>query len=168
MEIKDPVHGTITLARDEVSVVDSAEFQRLRLIKQLGFSEFSFPGATHSRYLHSLGVCHMAGIAFDYIFKNYEFSTPQKRRQFRQVVRLAALLHDIGHGPLSHATEEVMPLRSALNIQTYAYRKSPGILDGKASHEDYTVKYITDSPLTDILKKSFPDLTPYHRKYGRD
>ncbi len=162
MEIKDPVHGTITLARDEVSVVDSAEFQRLRLIKQLGFSEFSFPGATHSRYLHSLGVCHMAGIAFDYIFKNYEFSTPEKRKRFRQVVRLAALLHDIGHGPLSHATEEVMPPRSALNIQIYAHRKSPVTPEGKASHEDYTVKYITDSPLTDILKKSFPDITPYH------
>jgi uncharacterized protein len=162
MEIKDPVHGTITLARDEVSVVDSAEFQRLRLIKQLGFSEFSFPGATHSRYLHSLGVCHMAGIAFDYIFKKYEFSTPEKRGRFRQVVRLAALLHDIGHGPLSHATEEVMPPRSALNIQTYAHRKVPVPPEGKASHEDYTVKYITDSPLTDILKKSFPDITPYH------
>ncbi len=162
MEIKDPVHGTITLARDEVSVVDSAEFQRLRLIKQLGFSEFSFPGATHSRYLHSLGVCHMAGIAFDYIFKNYEFSTPEKRKRFRQVVRLAALLHDIGHGPLSHATEEVMPPRSALNIQTYVHRKTPVPSEGKASHEDYTVKYITDSPLTDILKKSFPDITPYH------
>ncbi len=162
MEIKDPVHGTISLGRDEVSVVDSAEFQRLRLIKQLGFSEFSFPGATHSRYLHSLGVCHVAGMAFDYIFKNHEFSTPQVRKRFRQVLRLGALLHDIGHGPLSHATEEVMPPRSALNIQTYTHRKSPGLLDGKASHEDYTVKYITDSALTDILKKSFPDITPYH------
>jgi uncharacterized protein len=162
MEIKDPVHGTITLARDEVSVVDSAEFQRLRLIKQLGFSEFSFPGATHSRYLHSLGVCHVAGMAFDYIFKNYEFSSQQKRNRFRQVVRLAALLHDIGHGPLSHATEEVMPLRSALGIQIYSNRKNPSAADVKASHEDYTIKYITDSPLTDILKKSFPEITPYH------
>jgi uncharacterized protein len=165
MEIKDPVHGTITLGRDEVSVVDSAAFQRLRLIKQLGFSEFSFPGATHSRYLHSLGVCHIAGQAFDYIFKNYEFSKPEVRRRFRQVLRLSALLHDIGHGPLSHATEEVMPARSALNIKVYENRRATAAGDSphvKASHEDYTIKFITDSKLTEILKKSFPDITPYH------
>lgn len=169
MEIKDPVHGTITLGRDEVSVVDSAAFQRLRLIKQLGFSEFSFPGATHSRYIHSLGVCHIAGQAFDYIFKKHEFSSLQVRSRLRQTVRLAALLHDIGHGPLSHATEEVMPERAALGIKIYDYRRAPAAQMNsheagktKASHEDYTIKFITDSPLSDLLKKSFPDITPYH------
>ncbi len=168
MEIKDPVHGTITLGREEVSVVDSPAFQRLRLIKQLGFSEFSFPGATHSRYLHSLGVCHIAGMAFDAIFKNYEFSSPATRKRFRQVLRLGALLHDIGHGPLSHATEEVMPDRSMLNIKAYERRKQTGQINWlensktKASHEDYTIKFITDSPLTETLKKAFPDIDPFH------
>jgi len=161
MEIKDPVHGTITLARPEVAVLDSPAFQRLRLIKQLGFSEFSFPGATHSRYIHSLGVCHIAGMAFDYIFKNYTFSKPEVRERFRQVLRLGALLHDIGHGPLSHATEEVMPDVATLKIDVYKYRKNQSTAK-KASHEDYTIKFITDSQLTQTLKAAFPDIDPYH------
>jgi uncharacterized protein len=169
MEIKDPVHGTITLSKPEVAVIDSSAFQRLRLIKQLGFSEFSFPGATHSRYIHSLGVCHIAGQAFDYIFADYKFSTPAIRERFRQVLRLGALLHDIGHGPLSHATEEVMPSVASLKIDVYKYRKSASgqinLIDEKrtkASHEDYTIKFITDSHLTQILKTAFPDIDPYH------
>jgi uncharacterized protein len=157
VEIKDPVHGTITLNKAETAVLDSSAFQRLRLIKQLGFSEFSFPGATHSRYLHSLGVIHMAGRAFDYIFKNHQFSSPEIRERFRQVLRLGALLHDIGHGPLSHATELVMPQLSELQIPVYKDEK-----DRKASHEDYTIKFITDSSLTEVMKKSFPDIDPYH------
>lgn len=157
MEIKDPVHGTISLNKAETAVIDSPAFQRLRLIKQLGFSEFSFPGATHSRYIHSLGVIHMAGLAFDYIFKDYPFSQPKMRERFRQILRLGALLHDIGHGPLSHATEEVMPQLSELDIKIYKDRKNR-----KASHEDYTIKFITDSSLTETLRKSFPDIDPYH------
>lgn len=162
MEIKDPVHGTITLSAAETKVIDSRAFQRLRLIKQLGFSEFSFPGATHSRYIHSLGVCHIAGLAFESIFKDHSFSTPEVRARFKQVLRLAAMLHDIGHGPLSHATEEVMPKLSTLKIDAYKKRKPQKPLDGKASHEDYTIKFLLDSHLTDILEKQFPDITPYH------
>lgn len=169
MEIKDPVHGTVILSPQEIAVVDSPAFQRLRLIKQLGFSEFSFPGATHSRYLHSLGVCHLAGLAFDYIFKNFEFSSKQVRDRFRQALRLGAMLHDIGHGPLSHATEEVMPDLSLLNIDIYKHKKAGSNQihlikdnDTKASHEDYTIKFVSDSHLTEILRTSFPDITPYH------
>lgn len=169
MEIKDPVHGTISLARAEVAVLDSSAFQRLRLIKQLGFSEFSFPGATHSRYIHSLGVCHIAGLAFDYIFKDFQFSSVEVRERFRQVLRLGAMLHDIGHGPLSHATEEVMPPVSELKVDVYQHRKKDsGQIDfleqkrTKASHEDYTIKFITDSHLTEVLRGSFSDIEPYH------
>lgn len=162
MEIKDPVHGTITLTDAETKVIDSRAFQRLRLIKQLGFSEFSFPGATHSRYIHSLGVCHVAGMAFDAIFKNHTFSSPSVRARFRQVLRLAAMLHDIGHGPLSHASEEVMPLLSTLKIDAYKKRKPQKPLNEKASHEDYTIKFLTDSHLADILVQEFPEFTPFH------
>src|SRR3984957_16450889 len=109
MDIRDPVHGSIELSENEVAILDSRPYQRLRAIKQLGFSEFSFPGATHNRYLHSLGVCYLAGRAFDSIFKKFEFSSPALRTRLRQTTRLAALLHDIGHGPLSHTTEDVMP-----------------------------------------------------------
>jgi uncharacterized protein len=69
MEIRDPVHGSMYFSDPEVSILDTPEFQRLRAIKQLGFSEFSFPGATHNRYIHSIGVGHLAGLTFDSIFR---------------------------------------------------------------------------------------------------
>ena len=158
----------MAISKNETKVIDSPAFQRLRMIKQLGFSEFSFPGATHSRYIHSLGVSYLSGIAFDFIFKDYKFSTPQKRENYRQILRLGALLHDIGHGPLSHTSEEVMPQLSKLAVDVYKNKSenSQGTLinnDGrKANHEDYTIKFITDSHLTKILSDSFADFDPYH------
>lgn len=170
MEIRDPVHGTIRLSKAESAIIESQEFQRLRAIKQLGFAEFSFPGATHNRFLHSIGVCHLAGAAFDTIFNQRPLKNPQKLILFRNVVRAAALLHDIGHGPLSHTTEDVMPLLSEMTIDAYKFRRSePGQLTmtqsdepKRASHEDYTIKYLTDSPLTQILQLHYDGFTPYH------
>ena len=168
MEIRDPIHGTIAISKSETKVVDSPAFQRLRMIKQLGFSEFSFPGATHSRYIHSLGVAHLAGMAFDFIFADHEFSSEKVRRKYRQVLRLGALLHDIGHGPLSHTTEEVMPPLEDLDVKIYQHKVNGALGDfnpnegRKANHEDYTIKLITDSHLTGILSESFADFDPYH------
>ncbi len=164
MEIRDPVHGTIELSDAETLVIDTAEFQRLRQIKQLGFSEFSFPGATHNRYLHSIGVTHIAGLVFDHVFKNFPFSAESARQRFRQATKLGALLHDIGHGPLSHTTEEVMPPLSELKIKAYEKRHLvPGATaQMRANHEDYTIKYITDSPLTQVLRDAFPGIDPLH------
>lgn len=160
VEVRDPVHGTIILNSGETKIVDSPEFQRLRAIKQLGFADVSFPGATHTRFLHSIGVCHLAGIVFDQIFKTFPFSNRSVRKRLRQTFRLAALLHDVGHGPLSHTTEDVMPSMKDLNIKIYDKRRKKN--QDRASHEDFTIKYITDSPLTLALKESFPDLTPIH------
>ncbi len=205
MEIRDPVHGSIRLTQSEADIIESRQFQRLRAIKQLGFAEFSFPGATHNRFLHSIGVCHLAGLAFDGAFKLKLDNHPAKKSLFKSLVRGAALLHDIGHGPLSHTTEDVMPLLSDLNIDIYKNRKkvskqleigndgndgnndetlsdinlnntnlgnttSSGKTNhanranraNRASHEDYTIKFIVDSPLTQILEKGYPDCTPYH------
>lgn len=169
MEIRDPIHNTIELSEAEVQVIDSAAFQRLRAIKQLGFAEFSFPGATHNRYIHSIGVCHLAGIAFDSIFKDFPFSSSKTRNRLRQAVRLGALLHDIGHGPLSHTTEEVMPKLKNLNLDIYEKRRSDIAIDPelnrperKANHEDYTIKMLVDSSLTEIIKSNFSDITPFH------
>ena len=142
--------------------MDSKAYQRLRAIKQLGFSEFSFPGATHNRYLHSIGVCHLAGAVFDQVFAQFEFSKPEVRRRFRQTVRLAALLHDIGHGPLSHASEEVMPKLSALKVKAYDLRKTKPAADTQANHEDYTIKFVTDSSLTQVIRDNFSDIDPLH------
>lgn len=165
MEIKDPIHGSIEVNGGEIEILDSREFQRLRSIKQLGFAEYSFPGATHNRYIHSVGVMHLAGRAFDSIFRETEFSSSDVRRRFRQVIRLGALLHDIGHGPLSHTTEEVMPKLGELNISAYKFRdpkRPPVDLNRKATHEDFTIKFLTDSDLSRLIRENFPDIDPIH------
>ncbi|HRO66685.1 MAG TPA: HD domain-containing protein [Pseudobdellovibrionaceae bacterium] len=159
MEIRDPVHGSIYYSEQEVAVLDTQEFQRLRSIKQLGFAEFSFPGATHNRYLHSVGVCHLAGVCFDSIFKVYSFHKSSNRARLRQVTRLAALLHDVGHGPLSHTTETVMPKAADLQVKVYADPTQGG---RRANHEDYTIKFVTDSGIADMIKAQFPEITPLH------
>lgn len=157
MEIRDPIHGPIEITPLFEAIIEQSAFQRLRSIKQLGFGEFSFPGATHNRYLHSLGVGHLAGQIFDSIFQGFPFKKPEAKWRLRQCTVLAALLHDIGHGPLSHTTEEVMPMLSELKVPCYA-----GLDDRQATHEDYTIKFITDSDLSIELKKQFVDIDPIH------
>lgn len=159
MEIKDPIHGAIELSDGEVEILESREFQRLRMIKQLGFAEYSFPGATHNRYLHSVGVMHLAGRAFDRIFREVPFASEAVKSRLRQVTRLGALLHDIGHGPLSHTTEEVMPSLEKLDIKVYRGRAAGR---RRATHEDYTIKFLTDSPLSALISASFTDIEPDH------
>jgi uncharacterized protein len=169
VEIRDPLHGSIEVSDAEAAVLDSRAFQRLRQIKQLGFAEFSFPGATHNRYLHSLGAAHLATQAFDHTFRKHKFSNDGVRLRLRQCVRLAALLHDVGHGPLSHTTEEVMPNLAEVNVKAYASRRTditlPTELISKtrqANHEDFTIKFVTDSPLTEVLRTSFADFSALH------
>lgn len=154
MEIRDPIHGNIEIPPLEGTIIDSAPYQRLRQIKQLGFSEYSFPAATHNRYIHSLGAYHLAGEIFDAIFKKSVLSPEQKGR-LRQTVKLACLLHDLGHGPLSHAVEELMPPLSELKMDF-----PQGDKKRRANHEDYTVKFITQfDEITEIL--SDKKLNPY-------
>ena len=115
-----------------------------------------------------MGVCYLSGLAFDSVFKDFEFSSPSRRAVLRQCLRLGALLHDIGHGPLSHAIEEVMPPLSELQISVYENLRSDitlgeqGDMNRQANHEDYTIKFITDSSLTQILKGAFSDIDPIH------
>ena len=169
MEIRDPIHGTMDISTAEEEILDSRVFQRLRQIKQLGFSEFSFPGGTHNRYIHSLGAHYLAGLAFDSIFQNYDFGSPETHKRLKQCVRLGALLHDVGHGPLSHTTEEVMPKLGAVGVKAYENLRTDIPVpedhtdpDRQADHEDYTIKFITDSPLTEIIERNFSDIKPLH------
>lgn len=160
MEIRDPIHGSIYFSDPEVAILESVEYQRLRAIKQLGFAEFSFPGATHNRFLHSVGVSYVASQIFDQIFRAYPFTKPVVKNKYRQMVRLAALLHDIGHGPLSHTTEQVMPIVSELQIDLY---KQQGFdQKRRANHEDYTIKFLLDSSIGQIISSQFHDIEPIH------
>jgi HD superfamily phosphohydrolase len=157
MEIRDPVHGNIDIHPKMEAVMSHPVYQRLRQIKQLGFGEFSYPGATHNRFMHSLGVSYNAGRIFDSIFKGYNFSKATDKWRLRETTVLAALLHDIGHGPLSHTTEEVMPKLSELKIPCYKH-----MIDRRANHEDYTIKFVTDSDLSRVITENYPDISPYH------
>ena len=103
---------------------------------------------------------HLAGRAFESVFKGFDFSKPEVRIRLKQAVRLGALLHDIGHGPLSHTTEEVMPLLSELNLSVY--RSKTAHQEQRATHEDFTIKFLLDSPLAEVIQKSFSGLTPMH------
>lgn len=117
--IRDPVHGLIVFEqgnkRDELAweLLNTPEMQRLRRIRQLGVSEFVFPGATHSRFAHSLGVYHTAKQLVEIIRR--ELRRQGKENEFDQdradEAVLAALLHDVGHGPFSHAFEHAQKAR---------------------------------------------------------
>ncbi len=98
-EIRDPVHGYVKLEGLALELADTPQMQRLRWIKQLGLANLVYPGANHTRFEHSLGVYHLAGVLADHL---------RLGEEDRLKVTVAALLHDVGHGPLSHATEAAL------------------------------------------------------------
>jgi uncharacterized protein len=103
--IRDPLWDTITLDDAAVSIVDSAAFQRLRYIRQLGLAHLVYPGATHTRFDHAIGVYHLATKALRLLHSSgalQDVATNDWR-----IVAHAALLHDVGHYPFSHALEEL-------------------------------------------------------------
>jgi uncharacterized protein len=143
MEVRDPVHGSIHILKEEIPIIRHEFFQRLRNIKQLGFSEYVFPGATHTRFLHSIGVMSIGDKAFNSLFKHLRPSPELKR--LKETFKLACLLHDVGHAPLSHSTETVMPSLSKLQIPSEFLSEKDQGTDRQATHEDYTIKSIADS-----------------------
>lgn len=129
-EIKDPVHGYIHFTEIEKSVIDSAPFQRLRRIKQLAAAELTYPGAVHSRFIHSIGVMHISGLIGTHLLEKGYIS-----REEVQELRLAGLLHDVGHGPFSHVYEDI--------LDKY----------GNLTHEDLSQKIVKETEIGDILEK---------------
>ncbi len=95
--IRDPIHDYIELDELALQLIDSPQVQRLRRIRQLGFSNLVYPGANHTRFEHSLGVYHLTGFLINQVDEHQQTE-----------LLAAALLHDIGHGPFSHATEELI------------------------------------------------------------
>src|SRR3954462_13026157 len=106
MRIRDPIHGVMPVSDDEKAVIDSRFYQRLRGVRQLGFGDMAFPGAPHTRHAHSLGAMHVSSRLFDAVAASAD-PPDSARARFRAAVRLAVLCHDLGHMPLSHASEAI-------------------------------------------------------------
>lgn len=103
--INDPVYGFIRFSEPELlQVIAHPWFQRLRRIKQMGMAHLVYPGAVHTRFHHSLGACHLMGQALEVLRQKGFFFSEEECL----AARLAILLHDVGHGPFSHALEQVL------------------------------------------------------------
>ncbi|PMB74343.1 hypothetical protein C0199_00070 [Candidatus Bathyarchaeota archaeon] len=127
-EIKDPVHGYVYITEDEKEIIDSYSVQRLRRLRQLAGAEYVYPGANHTRFEHSIGVMYLAGK----VAENPNISQMISEDE-AGAVRIAGLLHDVGHGPFSHVFEHL--LTKKLN----------------KTHEDITAWIIKHSELKDLL-----------------
>ena len=114
LDIIDPIHDFIRVYEHELSIIDNPIFQRLRRIRQLSGAHLTYPAAQHTRFEHSLGVMHIAGQAGQALSEKGIFKSDDDVK----ILRLAGLLHDIGHGPFSHLFEEI-------------------IQEKKISHEDF-------------------------------
>lgn len=117
-EIRCPVHGFIQIDDWERQIIDQPAFQRLRRIRQLAFTDLLYPAAMHTRFEHSLGVMHVASLVYDSIvqksrevLEEHLTYTKEGLDRDRRLVRLAALLHDVGHAPFSHSSEDLFPDR---------------------------------------------------------
>ncbi len=146
-EVRDAVHVFIEFDEDERLVIDSSAFQRLRHVHQFALTYKVYPGATHKRFEHSLGVMHLAGRIYDVITRPDKISDAVREAipapsqndhgYWRTVVRMAALCHDMGHLPFSHAAEqELLP---------------EGI-----DHERITWTIVNSEPITQILERITP------------
>lgn len=145
--IPDPVHKYIPITSIEQRLLNTSALQRLLHIRQMGLTYMVFPGANHTRYEHSLGVMHIA----DLLASNLKIDKDHiGLEEHWQKIRIAALLHDLGHAPLSHTLEEVL-LRNPDYI--------PDEMKNSYSHEAYTYKLITqeDGEISKILRSVYFD-----------
>ena len=131
-EITDPIHKNIKFTNVEKEIIDTYIFQRLRRIRQLAGAHLVYPGALHSRFEHSLGSMFLAGMAGQTLFDKGYFTDID----LIQHLRLAALLHDVGHGPFSHLFEEI--LKDSKNY----------------SHENLGERIILETKISDIIKRN--------------
>jgi len=118
--VRDPLWNTIRLDPVAVGIVDTPAFQRLRYIRQLGFAHLVYPGATHTRFDHALGVYHLAGTALR-LLRDRGGASPDVWAD-AELISYAALLHDIGHYAFSHALEELEPDRIPGDHEAVSFR----------------------------------------------
>lgn len=162
--LRDPVHHTVPLSRTEKNLIDHPLFQRLRRIKQTAFLNLVFPGSTHDRFSHCVGAMHLAGLIFDSVSQEFintfgpRALQPPQQDYFRRLLRMAALMHDIGHGPFSHSLEGVTRLGRPLHPQRKLlfregvipedwvhdkFLKSEKWMNEATSHEDFTIAILS-------------------------
>jgi len=140
-EVRDPVHNFVLFDDFERQLIDSEPVQRLKHIKQLALTCEVYPGATHSRFEHSLGTMELATQAFDTIVRKkpdalnkLEWGDRDRQHEYRQLLRVGALLHDVGHAPFSHAPEALMP-------------------DGYSGHETFSAAFIRSEYINPLLRR---------------
>jgi len=131
LDIIDPIHDFVRVYDNELKIIDTPIFQRLRRIRQLSGAHLIYPGAQHTRFEHSLGVMHIASMAGQVLAEKGVVSSDDI-----QILRLASLLHDIGHGPFSHLFEEIFEEKR------------------KISHEDLGRDIILKTEIGDIISKN--------------
>ena len=137
MEIlRDPLWNNIRLDPLALALLETPVVQRLRYVRQLGLAFLVYPGATHSRFEHALGAWHLAGVALRLLEERGALEGIDARAQ--QIVRAAALLHDVGHYPFSHALEEI----------------------GVTHHEQVAYPLITSGPVARVLRDALGDSAP--------
>ncbi len=163
--IRDPLHNIITfnvkdnvednLERNLWKILQTEPMQRLRRIRQLGFAEYVYPGATHSRFAHSVGVMHIARRMITLISsKNTNIPSTIREEKEKEVAICAALLHDIGHGPFSHAFEEALKENGKKTFDHEEMTKKI-LLDKKQSLNKKLCNFIgqsADTEISEILK----------------
>ncbi len=156
VKIRDPIYGNIEVSQAELTLIEHRYFQRLRRIKQLGFGEYVYPGAVHTRYGHSLGVMEVASRIFERLFpSNSVLLSEQTRQRFKQIVRIAGLLHDLGHAPLSHVAEDRLPAKQKVLPKPMQKLYKRNTLEKPAVHEDYTYAILLESDLASTIEKNF-------------
>lgn len=138
--VKDPVHGYIKIYHHELPIIDSYAFQRLRRIKQLSTVDIVYPGAVHTRFLHSLGTAHIAETMVRELLRKLRLKQSDINR-YVVLLRLIALLHDVGHGPFSHLFEDYI------------------LLPRRVTHEDMGALIVLG--IDDVYSKLDSILTPY-------
>src|SRR5207245_8764697 len=131
LQIVDPIHDFITIYKHELDIIDTPIFQRLRRIRQLAGAHLVYPGAQHSRFEHSLGTMHIASQAATMLKEKKYLDSDDVAN-----LRLAALLHDIGHGPFSHLFEEAIQQKKRI------------------SHEKIGEKHILKTEIRDLIAKA--------------
>jgi len=122
--IRDPLHGYIELDELACSIIDTVEMQRLRRIRQLGFSYLVYPGANHTRFEHSLGTYHLMNVLLDRL---------GMARDADEELIVASLIHDVGHGPYSHVTEPLIQKFTGASHEDIGYVLST---DGEVKERD--------------------------------